>query len=161
MKIRGLFCGTTAASNEEYRKALKRRNLWMAALTVAGILIAVAALLADENGSALLPEYVLGVYCGFGTGLALAGILLMIRNVVLMRNEEKLKQSRLENSDERLQTIGNRAALTALKVLLLVIVAGGLIAGIYEQVLIKAVLFLLDVFFLSYIAAFSYFKRRM
>lgn len=161
MKIRGLFCGTTAASNEEYRKVLKRRNLWMAALTVAGILIAVAALLADENGSALLPEYVLGVYCGFGTGLALAGILLMIRNLVLMRNEEKLKQSRLENSDERLQTIGNRAALTALKVLLLVIVAGGLIAGIYEQVLIKAVLFLLDVFFLSYIAAYSYFKRRM
>ncbi len=46
MKIIGLFCGTTATNNEEYRKVLKRRNIWMAALALAGIVIAGAALLA-------------------------------------------------------------------------------------------------------------------
>ena len=161
MKIRGLFCGTKAVNNEEYRKVLKRRNLWMAALSLTGIAIGLTAFSAFENGNTVLPEYMLGVYCGFGTGLAMAGIFLIIRNCMLMQNEEKLKQSRLENSDERLQEIGNKAALTAIKVLLLAVTAGGMIGGIFHQILIKGVLFVLNVFIFSYIVSFAYFKRRM
>lgn len=161
MKIRGLFCGTTAATNEEYREVLKRRNIWMIALTAAGALVAGAVLVAEQSGKAALPEYILGVYCGFGTGLALAGIVLFVRNLILMKNEDKLKQSRLENSDERLKEIAGKAAMTAMKVMILVGTASGLIAGIYEPVLIKALIFILDVFIFSYIVAFAFFKKRM
>lgn len=161
MKIRGLFCGTTAATNEEYREVLKRRNIWMIALTAAGALVAGAVLVAEQSGKAALPEYILGVYCGFGTGLALAGIVLFVRNLILMKNEDKLKQSRLENSDERLKEIAGKAAMTAMKVMILVGTASGLIAGIYEPVLIKALIFILDVFIFSYIVAFAFFKKKM
>lgn len=161
MKIRGLFCGTTAATNEEYREVLKRRNIWMIALTAAGALVAGAVLVAEQSGKAALPEYILGVYCGFGTGLALAGIVLFVRNLILMKNEDKLKQSRLENSDERLKEIAGKAAMTAMKVMILVGTASGLIAGIYEPVLIKALIFILDVFIVSYIVAFAFFKKKM
>lgn len=161
MKIRGLFCGTTAATNEEYREVLKRRNIWMIALTAAGALVAGAVLVAEQSGKAALPEYILGVYCGFGTGLALAGIILFVRNLILMKNEDKLKQSRVENSDERLKEIAGKAAMTAIKVMILVGTASGLIAGIYEPVLIKALIFILDVFIFSYIVAFAFFKKKM
>ena len=161
MKIKGLFCGTMAVTNEEYRKVLRRRNLWMAALATAGALIAGTALATGQSGKAALPEYILGVYCGFGTGLAIAGILLFVRNLILMKNEDKLKQSRLENSDERLMDISNKAALTAIKVMLLAATAVGLIAGIYEPVMIKALIFILDVFLFSYVAAFAFFKKKM
>ncbi len=161
MKIRGIFCGTTAATNEEYRKVLKRRNLWMLALIVAGAFIAVMALVAENSKAAALPDYILGVYCGFGTGLAVAGIILFVRNLMLMKDESKLKQDRLENTDERLQEIGSRAAMTAIKVMLLVGTASGLIAGIYEPILIKALIFILYVFFFSYIVAIAFYKKRM
>lgn len=161
MKVKGIFCGTTATTNEEYRKVLKRRNAWMTALTIVGILIAAAALAAESSGTAALPEYILEVYCGFGTGLALAGIILFVRNCILMKDEEKLKQSRVENSDERLMEIGSKASMTAIKVMLLVGTASALIAGIYEPVLIKALIFMLDVFLFSYIAAFAFFKKRI
>lgn len=161
MRIKGIFCGTTATTNEEYRKVLKRRNAWMIALIIMGVLIAVVALAAESSGTAALPEYILGVYCGFGTGLALAGIILLVRNLILMKDEEKLKQSRIENSDERLQEIGSKASMTAIKVMLLVGTAGGLIVGIYEPVLIKALIFMLDVFLFSYIVAFAFFKKRI
>ena len=161
MKIRGIFCGTTARTNEEYKKVLKRRNGWMIALVIMGAFIAAMALMVQNSGTAALPEYILGVYCGFGTGLVLAGIILFVRNLILMKDENKLKQSRLENSDERLLEIGNKASMTAIKIMLLVGITGGLVAGIYEQVLIKALLFMIYVFFFSYIAAFAFFKRKM
>ena len=45
-----------------------------------------------QNGTAVLPEHILGVYCGFGTGVAIAGIILFVRNMLLLGNEEKLKK---------------------------------------------------------------------
>ncbi len=68
MKFRGIFCATTAANNEEYRKVLKRRNIWLAAVAGAGALVALAALLAERRSDTGLPDYILGVYCGFVQG---------------------------------------------------------------------------------------------
>ena len=88
-------------------------------------------------------------------------VILIVRNLILLKNEEKLKQNRLENIDERLELIGNKAGQTAIKVLLLVGTAGAMIGGIYEPILIKVLIFGLDVFILSYLAAFAFYKRRI
>ncbi len=87
--------------------------------------------------------------------------ILFVRNMILLGNEEKLKQSRLENSDERLEQIGSRASQSALKVLMLVGIAGAMIGGIREPVLIKALIFALDVFVFSYLIALAYYKKKM
>lgn len=161
MKIRGLFCATTAANNEEYRKVLKGRNVWIGLIAAAGLLIAGAALAAENSGRSILPEYILGVYCGLGTGIVVGMAVLFVRNLMLLRDEEKLKKSRLENADERLEQIGGKASQTALKVLLLAGGAAALIGGIYEPVLVRVLLFGLDLFVFSYLIAFAYYKKRM
>lgn len=161
MKIKGFLCGTTATTNEEYRKVLKRRNIWKMVLILAGILISGTAFYADQMQKTALSEEVLGVYTGFGVGIAVAGIILLIKSVILMGNEEKLKQDRLENADERLNEIRSKAAGVTLMVMVLVIVAGGMICSIFEPIMIKAMIFLINVFAFSYIVAFSYYKRKM
>lgn len=160
MKIRGIFCATTATTNEEYRKVLKKRNIWMMALVLSGALIAGMSLYMGGFEEKALPEYSIGIYVGFGVGLALAGILLLVKNLVLMGNEEKLKTSRLENADERLSEISSKACRIVLMVMLLTIIAGGMIGSMFEPILAKAMLVLIDVFALSYIAAFCYYKRK-
>ncbi len=161
MNFKGIFCSTTAATNEEYKKVLKGRNIRMIIMSGAGLLVMAAALAAEKNGNAALPDYILGVYCGAGTGIAIAGVLLLIRNLILMRNEDKLKQNRVENSDERLKEIGNCATRASVQVMLLGGTGAALIGGIYEPILVKALLFMLDLFILSYAAAFAYFKRKL
>lgn len=161
MKIRGIFCGTTAATNEEYKGVLKRRNMWMGILIFAGALIAGLALYAEQTGKAALPDYAIGVYCGFGTGIALAGLILLIRNLVLMGNEGKLKEDRLKNSDERISEISNRACRTSFGILVVALIVSGMISGIFTPMLLKAAILMIDVAVLSYIGAYNYYKRKI
>ncbi len=139
MKGKGIFCQTTAATNEEYRKELKRKNWIMALIGVLGLAASVIAAVAWKSESAGLPDYMVGVYCGMGTGIALGCLILIGRNLLLFRDEEKLKRSRLENSDERLRQIG----------------------GIFYPILIKAFLFILYVFLFSYLIACRVYDKRM
>ena len=159
--MKGIFCQTTAETNEEYGKLLIRRNRWYAAGIFVGMAACVIAYAAQEAGLAGLSDYMLGVYCGAGCGIAVGCLILLIKNLLLLKNEGKLKASRLENSDERLKEISSRATAEALKVMLAVMFAGGLIGGIFYPVLVKALLVLAWVFVLSYIAAYHIWQHRM
>lgn len=161
MKIKGIFCGTSAATNEEYRKIIKNRNKYMAVMILVGIIIAAAAFIADAKDIAALPEYMLGVYAGVGTGIAVAGAVLIVKNLTLLKDENKLKESRLENSDERLEQISNLAVRSALKVMLLAILFVGMIGGIFYPVLVKMLLFIIWCFFFSYIIAYRIYQKKM
>ncbi len=159
--MRGIFCQTTATTNEEYRKELKSKNLWMALLILLGAAIAVAAYLADVNGTLEIPSYMLGVYCGMGTGIAVAGVILLVKNLILLGNEEKLKASRLENYDERNREINGKAVMAAIKVMLVALLIIAMIVGIYDPYVIKILLLIVYVFLFSYLIAYSYYKRKM
>lgn len=161
MSAKGIFCQTKAATNEEYRRELKRKNWKLTLLCVVGIAASVTAFVAWNKEVSGLPGYMLGVYCGAGTGIALAGLGLIIRNMILLGNEEKLKLSRLENSDERLLEISSRAFKTATQIMLFTALAGGLIGGIFYPILVKAVLFIVYVFLFSYLIARKVYEKRM
>ncbi len=159
--MRGIFCQTTATTNEEYRKELKSKNLWLVLLILTGVAIAAAAYLAESRGTLEISSYMLGVYCGAGTGIAAAGAILLVKNLLLLGNEEKLKASRLEHYDERNKEINGKAVMAAIKVMLIVCGITAFIAGIYYPYLIKVLLFVVYVFLFSYLIAYSYYKRKM
>ncbi len=161
MKIRGIFCGTTAATNEEYRKVIKNKNCYLAVLIIVGILIAAAAFIVSEKEITALPEYMLGVYSGAGTGIALAGVILLVKNLILLKDENKLKERRIENADERLLEISNLAIRAAVRVMLLATLAVSMIGGIFYPILVKMLLFIVMCFLFSYIAAFRIYQRHM
>lgn len=161
MSMRGIFCQTTATTNEEYRKELKSRNGWYLFMAIGGAGGAVMAWLAESRGTENVPDYMLGVYCGAGVGIMVAAVVLYIRNLLLLKNEEKLKQSRLENYDERNMEIRNKSVLAAVKALLVACFVTAMIGGIYYPYLIKILLFVIYVFLFSYLIASAYYKRRM
>lgn len=161
MRVKGIFCGTTAATNEEYRKMIRSKNCYLAVLFFVGIVIAAAAFIADAKDITALPEYMLGVYSGVGTGIVFAAAALFVKNLILLKDENKLKKSRIENSDERLTEISNLAVRTAIKVMLLAILAVSMIGGIFYPILVKLLLFILVCFLFSYIVAFRIYQKHM
>ncbi len=73
MSAKGIFCQTKAATNEEYRRELIGRNWKLALLCAVGIAVSATAALAWRGEVSGLPDYMMGVYCGAGAGIALAG----------------------------------------------------------------------------------------
>ena len=96
-----LFSGSKVTNNEEFRKQLQAKNKCLLGLILLGIISAAAAYYMEFWGKMKVDDYMLGVYCGIGVGLICSGIVFLIRNKRLMKDEEKLKEARLQVTDER------------------------------------------------------------
>lgn len=159
--MKGILCGTTARTNEEYKKVIKNRMKLMVAIIIIGIITATAGFFAEFYLEVPINEHMLGVYSGIGAGLFAAGIILWIKNRLLLNNDEKLKESRLSNTDERIQEIGNKAFRTATYVMLVALYASALIGGLFYPVLVEALMFIVCTFLLGYMIAFKYYNNKM
>ncbi|MBQ8812998.1 MAG: hypothetical protein IJZ85_00670 [Lachnospiraceae bacterium] len=159
--MRGLFCGTTARNNEEYRKVVKRRMLTMTILIIVGIATAVTAYMAFHHSTSAISDHTLGIYSGVGFGMAASGLFFLIRDFLLLRNEAKLKQQRLEQTDERLAQIRDLALKPALFTMLFILFTSCLIGSIFYPVLIYILLITVWAFLIVYIIATRYYSRKM
>jgi hypothetical protein len=101
------------------------------------------------------------VYIGFGCGLMFAGALLWIRNKNILKDEVKLKESRLTNSDERIQEISNRAFRASALILIFAMYCIALIGGFFYPVLVQVLLFLVSVFLLAYTISYRVYNKKM
>lgn len=158
--MRGLLCGTAAKTNEEYREVVKRRMRINLLMALAGFLT-VAAAAAFKQLVKGLNDYMDGIYVGIGSGLLFASIVLWLKNRAILKDEGKLKESRLINSDERLKEISNKAFRTASFILIIVLYAVALVGGVFYPVLVEILSLLVSVFVLAYIIAYRYYNTRM
>lgn len=159
--MKGILCGTTAKTNEEYKKIIKSRMKMMMVIIVVGIITAAIGFGSEFYLKVSINEQMMGVYSGLGVGLLVAGTILIIKNRMLLNNEEKLKVSRLNNTDERIQEISNKAFRIAALVMIMALYATALIGGLFYQVLVQVLLFIVCIFLLSYVIAFKYYNNKM
>lgn len=159
--MRCILFPTKAATNEEYKKVIKKRMRYMIALIVVGIITAGVGFVAEFYWKVKINQHMLGVYTGVGTGLFAGGVVLWIKNKMLLNNEEKLKESRLSDTDERMQEIENKAFRIASYVMIVVLYGFGLIGGLYYPVFIRVLVFVMAAFLLAYTAAHKYYNSKM
>lgn len=159
--MRGILCGTTAKNNEEYRLVVQNRMKLMAAMMFIGILTSGIALAAEEYLNTSINEHMIGVYTGVGAGLFVGGLILFIKHILLLNNEDKLKESRLMNSDERIQTIEGKAFRSATYVMITIIYIVGLIGGFYYPVLSTALAIIIVFFCAAYFISYQIYSRKM
>ena len=156
-----LFTGSKATNNEEFRRQLKAKNKFMWLFIVLGIFSAAVADYCEFFGKMNVDDYMLGVYCGIGVGLVGAGVALLIRNKRLLKDETKLKEARLQATDERNVEIGMRAQKIAAIVLLVAIYLVFLIGGVYDPILSKVMSCLICLFIVAYAIAWRVLNHKM
>lgn len=105
----GFLCKYKANNNEEYKKIIKARMNLMVLIFVIGSITIILSLLSKTIWKISINTSMLDIYNGFGTGLVVVSIIMWVKNKSILGNEEKLKQSRLNNNDERILEINNKA----------------------------------------------------
>lgn len=91
---------TQAETLERYRESVKRRNAVFGAMSVLGLLMMSSGTMAFMEHWIASDRHS-GFICGAGAGLALGGVLLLIQNAKLLKNEKKLKEEWIKEIDER------------------------------------------------------------
>ncbi len=131
----------------------RRKNKCLLGLILLGIISAAAAYYMEFSGKMKVDDYMLGVYCGIGVGLICSGIVFLIRNKRLMKDEGKLKEARLQVTDERNIEIGSRALRMAAFVLLIVMYLAFLFGGLYDPMISKLMSCMICLFLIVYAIA--------
>lgn len=156
-----LFAVTKAQNNEEYRKKLMAQNKYMWIILLVGLITAAAAFCMEFLTELPLDDFMLGVYSGVGVGLVAVSLVFQIRNRRLLKDEEKLKEARLQFTDERNVELASRSIKIATVALVAAIYVVFLIGGFFYPVICRFMLLLLLVFFLTYGIAHSVLSRHM
>lgn len=157
----GIFCATKAGTDEEYRRHVRNRMIFYVGFTLLGIATAIVAFTAELLWEVEISSRMLGFYAGVGTGLALGGIVMAAKSLLLLKNEKKLHSARVEEADERNAQISTMASKVALVVLLVGLYITLLIAGLWEPYLVKILGFLVTLFLFSYVVAYKIISRRI
>ena len=156
-----LFSGSKVTNNEEFRKQLQAKNKCLLGLILLGIISTAVAYYMELSGKMKVDDYMLGVYCGIGVGFICLGIAFLIRNKRLMKDEEKLKEARLQVKDERNVEIGSRALRMAAYVLLIVMYLVFLFGGLYDPMISKVMSCLICLFIVVYAIAWRILNKCM
>lgn len=159
--MKGILCASTAKTNEEYKKVIKSRMKIMTAIIIIGLITAAFGFGSKFYFKTSVSDRILGLYSGIGVGLLAAGIILWIKNKLLLNDDQKLKESRLNNTDERIREIGNRSFRTAAYVMIIALYAIALIGGIFYPVLFVTLMFIICLFLITYMIAFKHYSNKM
>jgi hypothetical protein len=159
--MRGSLCVSNIKTNEEYRVVIKTRMKIMVGIIFLGIITATIGFCAEFYFKTPMNEHMIGVYSGIGVGLFIVGTILLIKNRLLLKDDKKLKESRLNNTDERIQEISNKAFKIASYSMIIALYLIALIGGLFYPVLTEVLLFIVSIFLLAYMGAFKYYNNRM
>jgi len=159
--MRRIPCGGKANTNEEYREILKNRMIIMSIISIIGIITIALAFATKFYLNTSINDNIRGAYLGIGMGLFVSGIVLWIKNRLLLNNDEKLKESRINNTDERIQEISRKSFKIAGIVMLIALYLTAIIGGLFYPIIVEALLFISCIFLISYIISFKYYNRKM
>lgn len=159
--MRGIFCRTNARNNEEYKEELKKRMKGFVGGAVIGIITALLGFGAHALGIDSANERMAGVIAGVGTGIFAGMMVLWLKTWQILKDEKRIQEERLEQSDERLQEISSRAYRAAATVMLASLYILCLAGGFFYPVLVKILLIIVAVFLLTYLAAYKIYQHKI
>ena len=147
-------------NDDDYRKVVKLRIKYAVVLIILGIGSFLITLFSEPLFGLSADSHQISFYNGIGVGLIFGGIVLLIKFGRLLKNEQRLRESRIKNTDERVQSISSKALVSAGLILFAAIYIMGLIGGIFYPILIKVMAILVAIFLVSYFVLFRIFAAR-
>ena len=148
-------------ADREYRRKLKRMNIFYV-VAIIFMLACSGILLIGINRYVLkINDHALSFLLGLFISLTTIFVINIFRNRRTMNDPEKLKQHRITHTDERNIEIGSRAMYFTTYVMIFVLVILAMIGSFVSQQLMYTASGLMNVFLISYLIFYFYFKMKL
>lgn len=155
--MRSLFSPVCRAkNNEEYREVLKKRRFRFGLFILAGLATEAVVLYVHYCTEIGISEYHLGFLLGLGAGMALGGVVGILKIRRRLKDEEKLKEVRLKETDERELELDSMALRGTARILLGVLYVLLILGGIFASDLL---LWLSWGLIILYLLSFALFRK--
>lgn len=132
----------TNISNMPFKKVVKIR-LWVFRVF---FFLGLASVILSKIYS--INDFIAGFYLGFGGGVSAVGLVGLIINKRLLRNEEKFKKAEIEHNDERNQYIFSKTFTISSCINLTAIYLAMVVAGFINLTVFKTLLCVLGAYLL-------------
>lgn len=130
--------------NMRIEKKIKIRIIYCIVLIVLGVIsLYVGNFVTLNSGDA---EYSAGYYTGLGFGVIAAGVITIIKNVILLKNSEKRKEREIYESDERNKMIGLKTWSYAGYAMFIFLYIAQMVAGVFNVLVMNTLLAVLALF---------------
>lgn len=148
-----------STNDKDYRNVLKKRRNVLYVMMILGIVTLIFDFIFSVGKYAYLSDFLSGVYTGVGAGLIISSCILLVKNRMILKDENKLKQKKLEEQDERNQMIIQKAMYTSAIILMIFAYLGLMVAGIFNLAVFWTLWVVVIVFMLVFILLNMYYNK--
>ena len=151
------------ASLEEYRETVKRRRAPLLAGAAAGALIVVLGLAAVPVVCAGMEQvyFLSGLLTGMGSAIAAACLVAVMKLNRLLKDEQALKNARLEELDERNQAIQKTACTVTLLAAMVALIAAVVVFAFVDMAVFRVLYICMLGLMLLYVVVLLVCRRMM
>ena len=140
-----------AGTNKSYKDKIKLRI----GINLAFIMTGLASLtIYFIFKNSIQHEFFSGFYLGTGGGITTACAVLMVKNLMLLKNREKAKEQEIEENDERNQYIIEKASSTSYFAVFFALYGAILVSGVINPVVCLTLLAVCGSMMIIWLAAF-------
>lgn len=157
----GMFCSSDCKTNEEYKRYIRGRLILFIGIIILGSITLGITFLGEKYLNFKLNENMIGTYSGFGCGLIVMGVILLSKNILILKNEKKLRQVRISNTDERNKEISLKASRIALVFMLVSMYLVALIGGLWYPEITLILFSIICLFLVVYLIAYKVISRKI
>lgn len=159
MLVKALWKG--AKTDEEYREVLKRRKNFIFVLMLAGAAAIGVSICLGLGLFGKEEDFLSGLYMGMGCGILAGSVMGLIKIGRTLRDEKKLRQKRLEESDERNIQVTQKAYYMAGICVMTIGYMVFLFAGFFSMEVFWTVWSLLMLYFLLFAVCKKIYNKKM
>jgi ABC-type transport system involved in multi-copper enzyme maturation permease subunit len=152
---------STTASDEEFREVLKARIYLFLSMILLGVITMVLSIIFSNGKYAYLTPFTNGIYSGFGGAILVIGIIFMIRTKKVLRNEKRLKETRLWEQDERNKLISQKTRSATAIILIILLYVGIIVSGIFNMTVFWTLWTVIMLYFFIFILFFVYYNKKL
>lgn len=147
-------------NSPDYGKTLRRRLVLAIAFLAVGI-VGITCYFLLVRGSAALSDHAKSFYAGAACGITAGAVILLVRTMILIRNPEKCKKAQIKDQDEREQAIVNKAFQYAGVFTFFLVVASLFVVVAFSRAVATALVAVVAVYALSFVAANLYLSKKL